>query len=265
MKVLLFIATVTLSLTAGALSIAPPTFYSTSKSNVEGFKFVDKTIAADLAKDQKVNTLVSPTSLHYALSLAINGAGNDGTLNTFLKLNPELLLKGHNVSDSLNNLNWSNKALLDYYSPISKAQPKENEWEPSEPVVSINNMVAHTTELGPTGLPKFEFSSEFQNVARDSYQAESFALDFKSEASVDVINSWVSKNTNDMIPEIIDASTLKKLIWAVVNTVYFEGQWAHSFHVLPPSPATQFTNINNEVQDTAVSYTHLTLPTKRIV
>ena len=82
MKKIILTAILAISVMASARSVAPPTFYAVGKSNTEGFKFADKTIEVDLASGKQVNTLVSPTSLHYALSIAINGAGDAATLNS---------------------------------------------------------------------------------------------------------------------------------------------------------------------------------------
>lgn len=61
------------------------------------------------------------------------------------------------------------------------------------------------------------------------YRAEVSNLDFTNgEASLKVINDWCKKNTNGMIPKVLDEVTPDMLAY-LLNAVYFKSQWSTPF------------------------------------
>jgi serine protease inhibitor len=60
------------------------------------------------------------------------------------------------------------------------------------------------------------------------YDAEIVSLDFSSPGAVPQINTWVSKETHDRIPKVIDRIDPAQVL-LLINAVYFKGQWTHKF------------------------------------
>lgn len=73
------------------------------------------------------------------------------------------------------------------------------------------------------------------------YKAEVSNLDFADgKGSLDVINGWCSKNTNGMIPKVLDEVTEDMLCY-LLNAVYFKSQWTTPF-TKSLSSEEKFTN-----------------------
>lgn len=78
----------------------------------------------------------------------------------------------------------------------------------------------------------FAFKKEFTDVNAKHYGAAVTELDFhgKAEESKKYINSWVEKQTNDRIKNLIpDAGLLSDARLVLVNAIYFKGDWEHKF------------------------------------
>lgn len=60
------------------------------------------------------------------------------------------------------------------------------------------------------------------------YKAEVSNLDFADKKSLDVINGWCNKNTNGMIPKVLDEVSTDMLCY-LLNAVYFKSQWSSPF------------------------------------
>jgi serpin B len=76
------------------------------------------------------------------------------------------------------------------------------------------------------------FLPNFKSLIENEYRAEAQALDFsKSDQATQLINTWVSNETNQKIRDLlqqgdIDASTRMVL----VNALYFQGTWQSQFN-----------------------------------
>jgi len=80
----------------------------------------------------------------------------------------------------------------------------------------------------------FKFLESYFSVVKSNYAAELKNVDFKDnterEATRNEINTWVAKNTNDKIKNILsqgDLDVLTRLV--LVNAIYFYGDWATPF------------------------------------
>ncbi|KAK9874809.1 hypothetical protein WA026_005617 [Henosepilachna vigintioctopunctata] len=91
---------------------------------------------------------------------------------------------------------------------------------------------------------------EFVKVAHDSFDAGVENINFAdSKAATKSINSWVEKQTNNKIKNIIPENTLDDLTRLVlVNTLYFKGNWEHPFKLSATSKA-KFHNTKSESVD----------------
>lgn len=70
----------------------------------------------------------------------------------------------------------------------------------------------------------------FFNPVRFYYNAELFNVDFTLNATVDVVNDWVSEETDEMIPKLLDTLS-EETVMLLVNAVYFDGVWKNKFYV----------------------------------
>ena len=70
---------------------------------------------------------------------------------------------------------------------------------------------------------KINLNKEFKNIILENYNAEVYDEKF-NDKTVKKINKWVDKNTNKMIPEIIDELSSNDIV-ILINALAFEGKW----------------------------------------
>jgi serpin B len=74
--------------------------------------------------------------------------------------------------------------------------------------------------------------ASFQKITHQYYQTDSFSVNFggETEQSRKKINAWVSENTMQKIPELLQPGDIKPLtVMVLVNAIYFKGNWAAPF------------------------------------
>jgi serine protease inhibitor len=152
-------------------------------------------------KSDKENIMISPLSISVALTMAYNGAEGD----TKKEMQETLELNG--LTDS--EINGSYKTLINALLDLD-----------DDVIFKIANSVFYADI--------FTVKPGFLDVNRDIYDAEIRELDFSSQQSVDIINDWVSDNTNGKIPTIINQlNPLDRML--LINAIYFKGTWAVQF------------------------------------
>ncbi len=160
------------------------------------------------------NTLLSPLSILFCLSMCANGAGGD-TLAEF-----EALLAG---AGDLEGLNANCRDLLETSRLLAEGDPARSELygiTPGESTLSIANSLWLDKRV--------RAEDAFVGLCTGSYEAGLFSADFTQDGTRKEINRWISDNTGGHIKEAlssIDPST----VLALVNAVYFEGKWAKNF------------------------------------
>lgn len=77
-----------------------------------------------------------------------------------------------------------------------------------------------------------DFKKSFLDIVARYFNAEISALDFSNESAVDMINSWVSKNTKGKIPRIVSPPIPPSMMMYLINAVYFKGSWTTEFDKL---------------------------------
>lgn len=95
------------------------------------------------------------------------------------------------------------------------------------------------------GVP---FETEFLDVNRDSFGAEIRTLDLQAPKAADEVNSWVSEQTEDLIPEIVSQGDLEQSLLELVNAIYFLGDWKLPFEAESTHDET-FTLVNGDAID----------------
>ena len=153
------------------------------------------------AESDEENLMISPLSVSVALAMAYNGA--DGETKT--EMEEVLKLKGLTKEQ----INTSYKMLIEALQSLDE-----------EVVFEIANAIFYADGFSV----KPDFLSTHQNI----YDAEVEALNFNNEASVDIINGWVSEKTKDKIEKIIDQlNPLDRMV--LLNAIYFYGTWTNEF------------------------------------
>lgn len=143
--------------------------------------------------------LVSPLSVMLALSMTANGAEGE-TLKQF-----EKVLGGKMDIDSLN------AQLFNYTSTLTSTEKAK---------FNLANAVWLTS------APTFSVNRHFISRIENTFDADIVAADMTNPATVDEINSWVKKETFDMINKIIDEGSLdEQTIMVLLNAIAFDAQW----------------------------------------
>lgn len=168
---------------------------SASKAPDDEFKAAASSFAAELFKDnysKGKTTLVSPLSVLTALALVQNGAQG----NTLAQLEQAL---GGLDRDTLNAYM---RAYCDFLTESDELKIANSVWTDSSA----------------------EAKRAFLQKAVDSYSAQLFSAPLSDPKTVESINSWVKKNTDGMIPKIIENAD-RDAVMMLVNAVAFEAKW----------------------------------------
>lgn len=156
------------------------------------------------------NLCFSPLSLALALSMTLNGADGE-TYDAIAKT------LGYS-EQTLETLNTQARALSRLLTPADKS-------------ITVHMANGLWVQQG------FPVNPDFLRALLTHYDARTETVDFlKPEATADTINAWVKEQTEGLIEKLFQASDFDaQTRLALVNTLYFEGQWQHPF----PKDATQ--------------------------
>ena len=91
------------------------------------------------------------------------------------------------------------------------------------------------------------FETEFLDVNRNNFGAEIRTLDLQAPGAADEVNSWVSEQTEELIPEIVDEFD-NAAVMELVNAIYFLGDWELPFEAEATRDET-FTLANGDEID----------------
>lgn len=69
---------------------------------------------------------------------------------------------------------------------------------------------------------------QYVNDIKNYYNAQIDALDFTKNSTLDKINSWCKKNTDEMIPSILDEINPDAAMY-LLNAIYFNADWTEKF------------------------------------
>lgn len=168
---------------------------SASKAPDDEFKAAASSFAAELFKDnysKGKTTLVSPLSVLTALALVQNGAQG----NTLVQLEQAL---GGLDRDTLNAYM---RAYCDFLTESDELKIANSVWTDSSA----------------------EAKRDFLQKAVDSYSAQLFSAPLSDPKTVESVNSWVKKNTDGMIPKIIEKAD-RYAVMMLVNAIAFDAKW----------------------------------------
>lgn len=160
----------------------------------------------------KDNFMVSPLSLQFALGMLANGAQG----NTLDEITAALKIS------SLDELNSLNKRLLEELPKVDKKTTLHS---------------ANSVWLDES----FNVLPSYSRAVADYYRAESASVKLSSEEAMKKINSWCSKHTNGMLPQVLKEPFSENVVFALINALYFKGEWAEPFK----ESSTQKKKFNN--------------------
>ena len=147
------------------------------------------------------NKVVSPMSISYLMGMLANGA--DG--QTRQEILSAIGCKDMNLAE----LNEFYQMMLAYGSSFDKAT-----------TLRIANYVAVNKS--------FAVKSSFEKAVKGNYGAGIESLDFTSASAAKRINQWCSKQTDGMIPSIVDGTDPDAVSY-LLNAIYFNGTWSDKF------------------------------------
>lgn len=154
------------------------------------------------------NLMLSPISASVALSMLLNGAGEE----TYQQIRNALAY--HNLS--LDEINAIYKSLL-------------------EELVDVDPKVTLALANAAWYRNDFPVKPPFLEVLKSSYHAHIQGLDFANPDAVKTINAWASDNTNGKITEVLKQIDGNAVIF-LMNALYFKGKWTYTFN---PSKTTK--------------------------
>lgn len=144
---------------------------------------------------------ISPLSIHVALTMAYNGAAG---------ITAEEMGQVLQLGDlSRDGLNTAVRELLERYGA-----------EDLGARLNVANALWYSQEL--------TFYQEYIERMEEFYLATVSPLSFKSPGSETIVNDWVSRQTEGLIPVLFD-SLDPETVMLIVNAVYFKGEWSEPF------------------------------------
>ncbi|MDO5523450.1 MAG: serpin family protein [Bacteroidia bacterium] len=153
------------------------------------------------ANDEDKSFMVSPFSLSMALAMTWNGAA--GETKTAMQ-------------ETLKMDDWSDEEINGYYKMLKDALLKT---DPSTKLSIANSIFTN----------KFvTIKPDFIQTNTNYYNATVKPVDFSDSKTVDVINQWVSDNTNGLIEEVLEKTDPMALMY-LLNAIYFKGIWTSEF------------------------------------
>jgi len=170
---------------------------------------------------EEENLFYSPYSIQMALSMLDNGADKQ------TKTELEQLLNIKNLSSRNQNL----KKIM-------------GELKNQDTILNTANSIWYFKD---DKVRYHQDMKKFLAPLSKYYNAEAFLADFKNEKTVDKINQWISRKTNQMIPKMLDDLD-PNTVMTLINAVYFEGYWKKSFDHDSTRPQTFYgTHKSNSV------------------
>ncbi len=147
------------------------------------------------------NLCLSPYSARIALSMALNGARGE-TLRQMAKV----LGYGNSSIDQINQSNLSGMKQI------------SGTLTPEEMLIANSLWLNKSVQL----------SSSYARKVNNVYRAPVNTINLGDRRSVDMINQWVTKNTNGRIKRMYDRIGPQTLL-IIINTVLFQGEWLDPF------------------------------------
>jgi serpin B len=145
------------------------------------------------------NTFISPTSIAMCLQLAAAGAG------------------GETLTDMQRVMHTSK---LDASAENAKLLQAVREHK------DFKLHIANSVWTDPANI---RLNTEFASEAAKNFEAEILARNFKDPATLNEVNAWVAKRTDNKIPKALTELS-PDTVALLVNAVYFKAGWKRTFN-----------------------------------
>lgn len=145
--------------------------------------------------------ILSPLSVTYLMSILANGA------------------EGQTRSEILKTLGWDNDQVENVNALCRLLMEKSGKLDPAV-TINIANYIALNKEV--------TLRTNYVKSIKEDYKAGVESLDFTNNKTTQHINDWCSKQTNGMIPSIVDRVDPSAVLYAM-NAIFFNGTWADKF------------------------------------
>lgn len=147
------------------------------------------------------NLFISPLSLHILLGMLLNGANGQ----TAAEIQKTLRLDAQTLAEA--NATYQNLRLnLPAVDPAVTLQLANSVWYRNT----------------------FAVAQSFQDVLKQTFDADVRAKDFSNPATVGEINAWASDKTNGKITKVLDQIQSDNVMF-LLNALYFKGDWKARF------------------------------------
>ena len=167
------------------------------QGNTFAFDFIDRINTAE-----EGDFIISPLSMQFRLGMILDGAQNE-TADEICKV----LGYGAGEVDAVN------KYCLSMLEQLPSLDKKTK--------LSIANAIFVNKW--------YDLKDSYKSTVGKYYKAEVANLDFSDGAgALKTINGWCSKQTNGMIPKVLDKVTADMLAY-LFNAMYFKSQWKEKF------------------------------------
>ena len=149
------------------------------------------------------NLMISPLSIELALAMTMNGASGD------------------NLTEMQTVLGFDDLTLAAIDAQFLHLI-KSLEEADKDMVLAIANSIWMDDLFEP------RVKTAFKEALLASFEAEPYTVDMADAATVDLINQWVSDNTNGKIEKIIDDINDDTVMF-LINALYFKAAWTVTF------------------------------------
>ncbi len=149
------------------------------------------------------NLMISPLSIELALAMTMNGASGD------------------NLSEMQTVLGFDDLTLAAIDAQFLHLI-KSLEEADKDMTLAIANSIWMDDLFEP------RVKTAFKEALLASFEAEPYTVDMADTATVDLINQWVSDNTNGKIEKIIDDINDDTVMF-LINALYFKAAWTVTF------------------------------------
>jgi len=149
----------------------------------------------------KNNAFISPLSVTMALGMLYNGTSPDARTE---------------MATALGMKNFSDTEINEYYQTMSQALLK------IDPLTTLSIANSIWSEKS------YPVKQSFIDINKKYFDAEVQSLDFGLQSTLDAINKWCAKKTNNKIEKILDDIPGDAIMY-LINAVYFKSKWKSQF------------------------------------
>lgn len=154
------------------------------------------------------NVLLSPLSVSLALGMTMNGAD------------------GRTLTEMQQTLGWGARSQGEInaaYRDLSRMLP------------ALDNSVTIRLANGIWTRAGYPAGPEFMQKAREFFNAPVQTL-ATPQLMYDSVNAWGKRETQNMIPKVLDGNAPEDLAMLLANAVYFAGSWRNAFETSKTKP-----------------------------